>query len=116
MVLELSSGASSPKKHLHRWLKNVRYQNPPFLGDLLEDGCYILDWAVKGFPGVELILGRVGPSDHGLPALNPTLSGWGSGEARCGASWLQEWTTIDISGFEVDFPWRVDGRHGIVDL
>ena len=28
MVLELSSGASSPKKqeNLHRWLKNVRYQ------------------------------------------------------------------------------------------
>ena len=28
MVLELNSGASSPKKqeNLHRWLKNVRYQ------------------------------------------------------------------------------------------
>ena len=28
MVLELSLGASSPKKqgHLHRWLENVRYQ------------------------------------------------------------------------------------------
>ena len=49
-------------------------------------------------------------------ALAVTLSGWGSGEARCAASWLQEWTTIDISGFEVDFPWRVDGRHGRVDI